>query len=244
MKKIYSAALALLLSFYGCSAAPEISEFEGVITERSGSSVTVESTGGDIAEGNLVSFSAANLADNGAGVGDSVSVAFDGEIRKTYPLGVTAVSWDILPQSAAGAVSVFVSAVTPEGCKITFTNNRNTSCAFFGYGIERQNAAGEWELLGSKYFSTLLQEAKKAYDYIFIDTPPLGPVIDAAVIAPQCDGTIIVLGSSKIRIRQAQNVLEQLKKSECRVLGVVRNQSDAHGKGYYRNAPYYKGYYK
>ncbi len=100
------------------------------------------------------------------------------------------------------------------------------------------------ELLGSKYFSTLLQEAKKAYDYIFIDTPPLGPVIDAAVIAPQCDGTIIVLGSSKIRIRQAQNVLEQLKKSECRVLGVVRNQSDAHGKGYYRNAPYYKGYYK
>lgn len=100
------------------------------------------------------------------------------------------------------------------------------------------------ELLGSKYFSTLLQEAKKAYDYIFIDTPPLGPVIDAAVIAPQCDGTIIVLGSSKIRIRQAQDVLEQLKKSECRVLGVVRNQSDAHGKGYYRNAPYYKGYYK
>lgn len=151
MKKIYSAALALLLSFYGCSAAPEISEFEGVITERSGSSVTVESTGGDIAEGNLVSFSAANLADNGAGVGDSVSVAFDGEIRETYPLGVTAVSWDIMPQSAAGAVSVFVSAVTPEGCKITFTNNRNTSCAFFGYGIERQNAAGDWELLGRKY---------------------------------------------------------------------------------------------
>ena len=113
MKKIYSAALALLLSLYGCSAAPEISEFEGVITERSGSSVTVESTGGDIAEGSLVSFSAANLADNGAQVGDTVSVMFDGNVRESYPLQITASGWDIVPQSAAGAVTMSVSAVTP-----------------------------------------------------------------------------------------------------------------------------------
>lgn len=151
MKKIYSAALALLLSLYGCSAAPKISEFEGVITERSGSSVTVESTGGDIAEGSLVSFSAANLADNGAEVGDTVSVMFDGNVRESYPLQITASGWDIVPQSAAGTVGISVSAVTPEGCKVNFTNNRDKAYSFFGYGIERQNAAGEWELLGGEY---------------------------------------------------------------------------------------------
>ena len=151
MKKIYSAALALLLSLYGCSAASKISEFEGVITERNGSSVTVESVGGDIAEGSLVSFSAANLADNGAEVGDTVSVMFDGNVRETYPLQITASGWDIVPQSAEGAVTMSVSAVTPEGCKISFTNNRDKAYSFFGYGIEQQNAAGEWELLGGEY---------------------------------------------------------------------------------------------
>lgn len=151
MKKIYSAALALLLSFYGCSAAPEISEFEGVITERSGSSVTVESTGGDIAEGNLVSFSAANLADNGAEVGDTVSVTFDGYVRASYPLQIDASGWDIVPKSAAGTAAISVSAVTPDGCKVTFTNSRESACGFFGYGIEKIGESGEWELMGGKY---------------------------------------------------------------------------------------------
>ena len=86
MKKLYTAALALLLSLYGCSAQTEMSEFKGVITEKSDSGlVTVESTGGDIEKGSLVSFSTENLADNGAKVGDTVVVAFDGEIAETYP---------------------------------------------------------------------------------------------------------------------------------------------------------------
>lgn len=151
MKKIYSAALALLLSFYGCSAAPEISEFEGVITDRTDSSVTVESTGGAIPEGSLVSFSAANLADNGAEVGDTVSVMFDGNVRESYPLQITASGWDIVPQSSAGVLAMTVSAVTPDGCKVSFTNNRDRAYTFSGYGIERQNAAGEWELLDGEY---------------------------------------------------------------------------------------------
>lgn len=151
MKKIYSAALALLLSLYGCSAAPKISEFEGVITAKAGSSVTVESTGGDIPEGSLVSFSAANLADNGAEVGDTVSVTFDGEVRESYPLQISASEWDLVPKSAAGAAAISVSAVTPEGCKVTFTNSRESACGFFGYGIEKIGENGEWELMGGKY---------------------------------------------------------------------------------------------
>lgn len=96
------------------------------------------------------------------------------------------------------------------------------------------------ELLGSKYFDTLLTESKKFYDYIFIDTPPLGAVIDAAVAAAKCDGTILVLGNRKVRYHEAQEVLDQLKKSKCHVLGVVRNQSHIHEKGYYKKSTYYK----
>lgn len=96
------------------------------------------------------------------------------------------------------------------------------------------------ELLGGEYFDALLTEAKKFYDYIFIDTPPLGAVIDAAVVGAKCDGTVLVLGNQKIRCRQAQDVVEQLKKSNCHILGVVRNQTRTHGSGYYNK---HRGYY-
>ena len=153
MKKLYTAALALLLSLYGCSAQTEMSEFKGVITEKSDSGlVTVESTGGDIEKGSLVSFSTANLADNGAKVGDTVVVAFDGEIAETYPLQITASGWDLVLQSEVGAVAMSVYSVTPEGCKVTFTNGRDVSYNFFGYKIEKKIAGGSWEPINDEYY--------------------------------------------------------------------------------------------
>ena len=100
------------------------------------------------------------------------------------------------------------------------------------------------ELLNSDYFKKLLEEARKTYDYIIVDTPPLGLVIDAAVIATKCDGTVLVLGNAKVRASKAQEVLDQLKKSECRVLGVVRNRANSGKRGYFRKGYYRKGYYK
>lgn len=78
------------------------------------------------------------------------------------------------------------------------------------------------ELLGSKYFAKLIEEARKVYDYIIIDTPPLGRVIDAAVIAPVCDGAVLVVGNN-VRAGEAANVVGQLEKADCKILGAVRN---------------------
>lgn len=88
------------------------------------------------------------------------------------------------------------------------------------------------ELLNGKYFSALIKETRKAYQYVIIDTPPLGRVIDAAVVAPNCDGTVLVVGNST-RYRQAQDVVEQLKKSGSKILGVVRNNTKKRGSAYY-----------
>lgn len=78
------------------------------------------------------------------------------------------------------------------------------------------------ELLGSKYFHAVVSYVKEHYDYVIIDTPPLSRVIDAAVVAPVCDGAVIVLGD-KVRASEAKMVHEQLEKTDCRVLGVIRN---------------------
>lgn len=97
------------------------------------------------------------------------------------------------------------------------------------------------ELLSGEYFKTLLEEARKVYDYILIDTPPLGAVIDAAVIAPECDGTILVLDPGTVRRRQALEVIDQLRKADCRILGVILNRVRKSTRSYYRKSKYYSG---
>lgn len=95
------------------------------------------------------------------------------------------------------------------------------------------------ELLSSKHFSSLLDAATKAYDYILIDTPPLGSVIDAAVIAPNCDGALFVISDNLVSRRQAVDVVSQLKKADCPVLGVVRNNVKKKNDSYYYKRKYY-----
>lgn len=89
------------------------------------------------------------------------------------------------------------------------------------------------ELLNGKYFQELLKELRKHYDYVIIDTPPLGEVIDAAVVAPSCDGTILVMGDRNVRKKQMQDVVEQLQKGGSKILGVVQNNTRSKDRSYY-----------
>lgn len=98
------------------------------------------------------------------------------------------------------------------------------------------------ELLNSDAFTQLLAKAREQYDYVIIDSPPLGSVIDSAIIGKKCDGTILVLASGTISYRFAQTVQNQLIKAGCRILGCVLNKVDMDGKnGYY--GKYYGRYY-
>lgn len=101
------------------------------------------------------------------------------------------------------------------------------------------------ELLGSKLFRDLLETQKENYDYIFIDTPPLGMVIDGAVIAALCDSSVIVIGAETVSYKSVENVKVQLQKAGCRILGVVLNHVARKGERYYRryyNSNYGYGY--
>lgn len=139
------------------------------------------------------------------------------------------------------------SAKNPYGLSEMLSGLKNISDCIYATQYEglRIMFAGKYppnpvELLNSEYFSVLLAESKKIYDYVIVDTPPLGAVIDAAVVASKCDGTVLVMRDGMVRNHQAQEVLMQLKKSNCRVLGVVRNRTSVKGKSYYHKKAYYK----
>lgn len=100
------------------------------------------------------------------------------------------------------------------------------------------------ELLSGEKFKQLVQKMRENYDYVLIDCPPLGNVIDAAVVSSVTDGAILILESGSINRKFAAEVKNQLLRSGCKVLGVVLNKVDVRGKGYYGYGYYSKKYKK
>lgn len=102
------------------------------------------------------------------------------------------------------------------------------------------------ELLGGEEFRGLIEKAREDFDYVIIDTPPLGAVIDSAVVSSLADGIALVIRARRTSYRLAQGVKEQLEKTGCRILGVILNGVDFEDKDkyYYRNYYYYNDYSK
>lgn len=120
------------------------------------------------------------------------------------------------------------------------TNYQNMDMIFAG-----PLAPNPSELLGDQSFDELLEEKKAEYDYILIDTPPIGTMIDAAVVGEKSDGAILVIESDMVSYKVAQRAKEQLERSGCRILGAVLNKVDLKKDKYYSSYySHYGGYYK
>ena len=115
------------------------------------------------------------------------------------------------------------------------TNIENLDVIFTG-----TKAPNPAELLGSEKFEKLIEKAREQYDYIIIDCPPLGSVIDAVLVAKVCDGAIILIETDNVSYKVVQGVKKQLETGGCKILGAILNKVQTSGKGYYG---YYKGYY-
>jgi len=88
-------------------------------------------------------------------------------------------------------------------------------------GAAREDVA---ELLSGPRFSRLLAEARKHFDYIIIDAPPLGIFTDANLLINRADGALLIVRSGQTRYAVVDRLLEQLPRG--RVLGVVLNRAD------------------
>lgn len=130
-------------------------------------------------------------------------------------------------------LSHFLSGQCPLAEAVVATNVPKLHMLFSGPLVPNPT-----ELLSTERFRLMLESFRKVYDYIIIDSPPLGLVIDSAIIGQQCDGAIIVLESAKTKYRLAREVKENLSKSGCPLLGVVLNKVD-----HRRNSGYYGKYY-
>jgi tyrosine-protein kinase len=95
------------------------------------------------------------------------------------------------------------------------------------------------ELLGSQYMGHLLDELSEQFDTIVVDSPPLLPVTDAAVVAAQADGALLVAQSHKTTSSQVTAAVKALSSVDARLLGSVLNMVAPKGP----NAYYYYSEY-
>ena len=96
------------------------------------------------------------------------------------------------------------------------------------------------ELLGSKAMATLLERVTSTYDIVLLDSPPLLPVTDAAVLGRQAGGLLVVAGVDRIHRPQLRETMNSLETARCHVVGVVINKIAKREVGAY---VYENGYY-
>ncbi len=99
------------------------------------------------------------------------------------------------------------------------------------------------ELLGGNSFSKLITALKDVFDYVIVDSPPLGQVVDCAVIAPSLDGVLMVVDATNNSYKLERRIKAQLERSGAKVLGVVLNRVDFKNKGGYYRKMYGYGEY-
>ncbi|MET0235380.1 MAG: polysaccharide biosynthesis tyrosine autokinase, partial [Kibdelosporangium sp.] len=77
------------------------------------------------------------------------------------------------------------------------------------------------ELLASQHMGDLLTELADRFDAVIVDTPPLLPVTDGAILAHWCDGALMVVRQGKTTKKQVRSAAAALSAVSARLLGVV-----------------------
>ena len=87
-------------------------------------------------------------------------------------------------------------------------------------------------LLQSENFSTMIDTLRKYFDYIIVDTAPIGIVIDAAIITQKCDASVLVTAAGEANRKDVQKAKDQLEQTNKPFLGVVLNKFNTSAEKY------------
>jgi receptor protein-tyrosine kinase len=77
------------------------------------------------------------------------------------------------------------------------------------------------KFLHSRHFQQFLIRARQDFDYVLLDVPPVQPVSDSILLAPQVDGVFLVFDSQGTRKVVARESVRSLKVVKANVLGTV-----------------------
>jgi capsular exopolysaccharide synthesis family protein len=87
------------------------------------------------------------------------------------------------------------------------------------------------ELLHSAAFGRLKEDLLANFDWVIFDSPPMGAVTDAAVLAPQVDGVLLVVRAGRTTRDSILSAKKQLDSVSARLVGSVLNDIELRMRG-------------
>ncbi len=190
------------------------------------------------------SFLSMNVMRTLAKLGKSV-VLVDADLRRSSIVQKYGIQFDSGEQTLG--LSHFLAGMADEADVIYETNIPGAYMVPVG-----RNVSNSLPLLNSQRFQRLLDDLADQFDYVIIDAPPIGMVIDAAQIAKFCDGTLLVIGYNSVRRQELIDARDQIVQTGCPILGTAMNMTEYDSylskkysyKSYYSHYGYYTKYTK
>ena len=94
-------------------------------------------------------------------------------------------------------------------------------------------------LLEGGRLDDLIKRLRQSFEYVIIDTPPLGVVSDGQMFARKSDGCILVVRAHSTSHSAVRSSVQQIQQVECPLLGIVLNRvENSRSKGYYTKTYY------
>ena len=185
-----------------------------------------------------------NIMRTMAKLGRSV-VLVDADLRRSMIVQKYDVQFN--SEEQAVGLSHFLAGMAEEGDVIYETDIPGAYMVPVG-----RKVSNSLPLLNSQRFQRLLDDLAEQFDYVIIDAPPIGMVIDAAQIAKFCDGTVLVVGYNTVRRQELIDARDQISQTGCPILGAVMNMTEYDNylskkysyKSYYSHYGYYTKYAK
>ena len=183
-----------------------------------------------------------NIMRTMAKLGRSV-VLVDADLRRSMIIQKYGIQFE--SEEQAMGLSHFLAGMADEGSVIYETDIPGAYLVPVG-----RKVSNSLPLLNSQRFQRLLDDLAEQFDYVIIDAPPIGLVIDAAQIAKFCDGTVLVVGFNSVRRQELVDARDQIAQTGCPILGAVMNMTEYDSylskkysyKSYYSHYGYYSKY--
>lgn len=90
-------------------------------------------------------------------------------------------------------------------------------------------AENSGEVISSKEMPQFVEELKRLFDMVILDSPPYMLVSDPLMLSALCDGTVIVASAGKTNVDEIHQGMHELQKIGGQVLGIVLNEFDPAG---------------
>jgi len=89
------------------------------------------------------------------------------------------------------------------------------------------------ELLGTRRFAEFIDQTRQEFDYVLMDVGPVVPVTDAAVLAAQGDGVLLILDAENTRKGSLRRSVQILNRVGANILGTVMDNVETSSGDYY-----------